>query len=93
MGYLESEGFFGILRTMPIISRAIKKMYHDKRRTKVTSSVRKDLRDVVKTMRKNPTKKTLASVFKALDKAAKRNVIHPNKASRLKSRLSKLLKK
>jgi len=34
----------------------------------------------------------LAAAFKALDKAAKTKVIEKNKASRLKSRLSKLLK-
>jgi len=42
-------------------------------------------------MRKQPTKKSLALVFSALDKAAKTGVIHKNKAARLKARLSKLL--
>ena len=37
--------------------------------------------------------KFLPLVFKALDKAAKSKVIEKNKASRLKSRLSKLLAK
>ncbi len=37
-------------------------------------------------------KKTLSLVYQALDKAAKRNVIHPNKSARKKSRISKLLK-
>ncbi len=36
--------------------------------------------------------KTLSLVYQALDKAAKRNVIHPNKSARKKSRISKLLK-
>ncbi len=36
--------------------------------------------------------KILPLVFKALDKAAKTKVIEKNKASRMKSRLSKLLK-
>jgi small subunit ribosomal protein S20 len=78
---------------MPIIKRAIKKLRHDKKRTKQTTSVRKGLHDVVKQVRKTPTKKTLTKAFQALDKAAKINVIHKNKAARLKSRLSKLLKK
>lgn len=38
-------------------------------------------------------KQKLNLVYKALDKASKTNVIHKNKASRLKSRLSLLLKK
>jgi len=36
-------------------------------------------------------KKLLPTVFKALDKAAKSKVIEKNKASRLKSRLSKMV--
>lgn len=38
-------------------------------------------------------KKLLPQVYKALDKAAKTNVISKNKASRLKSQLAKLLKR
>lgn len=38
-------------------------------------------------------KQKLNLVYKTLDKASKTNVIHKNKASRLKSRLSLLLKK
>lgn len=41
--------------------------------------------------RKKPTKKNLGSVFSELDRAAKKHVIHKNKAARLKSRLSKLV--
>ena len=37
--------------------------------------------------------KSLPAVFKALDKAAKANVIKKNKASRLKSRLAQLIAK
>jgi small subunit ribosomal protein S20 len=78
---------------MPIIAQASKKLRHDRKRTKQTMSVRKALHDVVKTTRKAPTKKSMSLAFQALDKAAKRNIIHPNKAARLKSRLSKLLAK
>lgn len=78
---------------MPITHRAIKKMRHDRKRTKATSEARKSLAALIKSMRKKPQKKTLSRVFAALDKAAKRNIIHANKASRLKSRLSKLLNK
>lgn len=78
---------------MPITAQASKKLRHDRKRTKQTMSVRKALHDVVKTARKTPTKKTMTLAYQALDKAAKRKVIHPNKASRLKSRLIKLLTK
>ena len=56
-------------------------------------AARENLRDFVKSFRKSPTKKSLDKVFQTLDKAAKRNIIHKNKAARLKSRLSGLLKK
>ena len=78
---------------MPITAQAEKKLRHDKKRTLQTSTIRKALRDVVKIARKSPSKKSLTAAFSALDKAAKKNTIHKNKAARLKSRLSKLLKK
>ena len=78
---------------MPIIARAIKKLRHDHRRAIENAKTRDTLRMLVKKARKSPTTKTLSAAFSALDKAAKHNVVHPNKASRLKSRLSRLLKK
>jgi small subunit ribosomal protein S20 len=78
---------------MPITKQAIKKLRHDKKRTKVTAKARQTVRETVKEMRKKPTAKSLSSAFQILDKAAKKHLIHKNKAARLKSRLSKLLKK
>ena len=78
---------------MPIIKRAIKKLRHDRKRERTNAKVRWNVRSVVKTMRKNPSKKALTLAFKTLDKAAKTNVIHRNKAARLKSRLTRLLQK
>lgn len=78
---------------MPIIKRAIKKLKHDRKREAVNANTREKLRTIVKTMRKTPSKKTLSAAFKALDKAAKIHIIHKNKATRLKSRLAKLLQK
>lgn len=78
---------------MPIIKRAIKKLRHDRKIMVTNAKKRMDLRAVVKTYRKQPTAKKLSSVFTSLDKASKTNLIHKNKAARLKSRLAKLLKK
>jgi len=86
-------GFMVYYHSMPIIARAAKKLRHDRKRTKITMVARENLRGVVKSFRKSPTKKSIDLVFKTLDKAAKRNIIHKNKAARLKSRLSHLLKK
>jgi len=78
---------------MPIIKRAIKKLHHDRKRTVQIATAKESLRKLVKAFRKSPTKKLLDKVFQALDKAAKRHIIHANKAARLKSRLSHLLAK
>lgn len=78
---------------MPITKQAIKKMHHDRARTKANARVSDQLKKLVKTMRKNPSKKTLSQTFQALDKAAKHGIVHANRAARLKSRLSRLIKK
>ena len=77
---------------MPIIKQAEKKLRHDKKRTETTAKERFHVRELIKSFRKNPTKKGMSGVFSSLDKAAKLHVIHANKAARLKARLSKLLK-
>jgi small subunit ribosomal protein S20 len=77
---------------MPLIHRAIKKLRHDRKRSAVNAKTRAILRTTVKAMRKSPSKKAIALAYKTLDKAAKTHIIHPNKAARLKSRLSKLIK-
>lgn len=78
---------------MPVIKQAIKKVRQDKRKTAFNVLRKSAYKRAVATLRKAPTAEALKVAYKALDKAAKTNVIHKNKASRLKSRLSKLLAK
>lgn len=78
---------------MPLIKSAIKKMRKDKTRTSRNKKRESALKRLLKEARKNPNTKNLSAVFSSLDKAAKVKLIHQNKASRLKSRLSRLLKK
>lgn len=78
---------------MPITKQAIKKLSRDNFRKVENASVRMKLRDTIKSARQKPTVKTLSLAFQRLDKASKNHVIHKNKASRLKSRLSRLLAK
>lgn len=75
---------------MPLIKSAIKKMRKDKVRTKRNAARESVLKNLVKKARKTPSQETLKAAFSALDKAAKVKIIHKNKASRIKSRLSKL---
>jgi len=76
---------------MPVLKNAAKALRRDRRRTVVNLEIKKAYKEGVRRMRKNPTAKALQEVYSQLDRAAKKNVIRKNKASRLKSRLSKLL--
>ncbi|MEK7616598.1 MAG: 30S ribosomal protein S20 [Patescibacteria group bacterium] len=76
---------------MPIIKSAIKKVRKDKVRTARNQKRALALKGLIKKTRTSKTAKNLSAVYSALDKAAKVKLIHPNKASRLKSRLSKLV--
>lgn len=76
---------------MPIIRSAIKKVRKDKKRTGRNLKRKLKLKELIKKARREKSAKALTEVFSALDKATKVNLIHPNKASRLKSRLSKLV--
>ena len=74
---------------MPIIKSAIKKIRKDKVRTARNKSRELNLKSLIKKVKVSKQDKDLQAVFSALDKAAKVKLIHPNKAARLKSRLSK----
>ena len=76
---------------MPITKSAIRTLAKDRRRNKVNKKVTAKYREAVKKMRLKSTKANLKLAASALDKAVKKNVIHKNKANRLKSRLTKLL--
>lgn len=77
---------------MPIIRSAIKKVRKDKTRTARNKKRELALKSAIKKVRTSRATKDLQVVFSALDKATKVNLIHKNKASRLKSRLSKGIK-
>jgi small subunit ribosomal protein S20 len=74
---------------MPIIKSAIKKVRKDKARTARNKKRELTLKSLIKKVRTTKSAKDLQAVFSALDKASKVHLIHRNKASRLKSRLSK----
>lgn len=78
---------------MPLLKQARKKMRHDRKRTLQNKDKKIALKKLVKTMRKVPSAPNLTAVFSKLDKAVKTNLIHKNKANRLKSRLAKTLGK
>ncbi len=83
------------------ITKSAKKAFRVSKRKRVTNDVRRrNMKEAVKLVRDNVTKKdtkslttNLASAFKALDKAAKRGTIKKGQANRKKSRLAKAVAK
>ncbi|MFA6354539.1 MAG: 30S ribosomal protein S20 [Candidatus Paceibacterota bacterium] len=63
------------------------------KRKETYKQVVKEVRKLAKNKQKTEAQALLSKAFQALDKAAKTNVIKKNKASRLKSRISKILGK
>ncbi|MDP2946313.1 MAG: 30S ribosomal protein S20 [Patescibacteria group bacterium] len=85
---------------MPITKSAQKALRQNKRRRVRNVRQSRSLKDEIKSLKKlvaNKDKKgasgALPKVYKALDKAAKTNLIKKNTASRLKSRLTKTVNK
>ncbi len=76
---------------MPITASAKKALRQNKKRRIKNVAQMKTLKEVLKKLKKSPSADLLSQVYKKLDKAAKNNLIRKNKASRLKSHLSKLL--
>ncbi len=84
---------------MPIIKSAKKALRQSKRKQAnnlvYKTGVKKTKKVIEKKVLakdKDGAKQDLKSFYKIVDKAAKRNVLHKNKAARLKSRLAKKLK-
>lgn len=75
---------------MPIIASAKKKMRQDEKRHDFNVKIKDAFKQAIKELRKTPSTGNMSKAFSALDSAAKKHVIHPNKASRLKSRLAKI---
>ena len=85
---------------MPIIKSAKKALRQNIKRRKVNVKRKTELKSVIKQFKKlvaegkkEEAQKYLSQVYKKLDKSAKVNLIKKNRASRLKSRLSKKLAK
>lgn len=74
---------------MPITLSAQKKMRQDKKRRLTNLRTITKLKGILVKSRKKPSADNLQAAYSVIDRAAKKKVIHKNKASRLKSRLAK----
>ncbi|KKS98233.1 MAG: 30S ribosomal protein S20, small subunit ribosomal protein S20 [Candidatus Gottesmanbacteria bacterium GW2011_GWA2_43_14] len=78
---------------MPITRSAEKKLRQDVKRRSVNLVVKNKVKEAIKLYRENPSEKLYNKAASLLDQASKKKIYHDNKSSRLKSNLSKLLKK
>lgn len=85
---------------MPITKSAEKALRQSKRRHVQNLKRQNDYKDAIKQIKKMvasgknaEAEKLIPSLYQALDKAAKTNVIKKNKSSRLKSRVTKFIRK
>jgi small subunit ribosomal protein S20 len=76
---------------MPLLPNAKKALRVSERRSVINARIRSRMKTMLKKFRQQPTASAMNEAFSAIDQAAKKNIIHKNKASRLKSQLSALL--
>ena len=78
---------------MPVTKTAKRALRVAKRKFKVNSLIRKQFEVAVRVAKKDRTLAKISAAIKLADRAAKKNVIHKNKASRIKQVLSRLTTK
>lgn len=78
---------------MPITKSAKKALRQSQRKAKINKTLRQRLKKIMAKTRKAKTQKELTQAYQILDRAAKKGIIHKNKAARLKSRLAKITPK
>lgn len=76
---------------MPLLKHAKKKLKQDKKRAVLNKKVKNAYKLAVKIAKVDKNAQTVSASFKAIDKAVKKNLMHKNKAARMKSALSKLV--
>jgi small subunit ribosomal protein S20 len=74
---------------MPILANAKKALRVSLKKTLANRRTKSLIKTYVDKALKLPTAENTASAFSQLDKAVKKNVIHKNKAARIKSQVSK----
>lgn len=74
---------------MPVTKSAIKTLRQQKRRAVVNAGIRAKMRTIIKAVQTDLGTQGLSEMYSTVDRAAKRGVIHRNKAARIKSRITK----
>ncbi len=74
---------------MPITKSAKKALRQSRKRQISNAKIKNQLQSTLRQLKKHPSTKLLSQTYSNLDKAVKKHLIHPNKAARLKSQLSR----
>ena len=78
---------------MPVTKTAKRALRGSKRKAEINSLMRTRLEIAVRVAKKGKKEKDILTATSLADRAAKNNIIHKNKAARIKSTLSKLHRK
>ena len=78
---------------MPIHKSAEKRLKTSKKANIENRQIKSQMKTLIKKAEASQDDTSLKVVISFIDKAARKKVIHPNQASRLKSRLTKLVQK
>jgi small subunit ribosomal protein S20 len=78
---------------MPVTKTAKRALRSSKKKALVNSVLKSRLEIAIRLSKKEGSEKVIKEAFSLTDRAAKRKIIHRNKAARIKSSLSKLLPK
>ena len=76
---------------MPVTKSAIKALRQQKKRTIRNAGIRAKMRTIIKAVKTDLGMQGISDMYSTVDRAAKRGIIHPNKAARIKSRITKSL--
>ena len=78
---------------MPTHKSAVKRLRTSKKANIANKQIRTQVKGLIKKTETSPEETSFRKTASAVDSAARSGVIHPNKAARIKSRLSKLVQK
>lgn len=77
---------------MPVIKSAKKALRQSEKKKESNDKLRRNIREAVRVLKKSPSVETLKTAYSTLDRAVKQHIFHKNRAARLKSNYSKLVK-
>ncbi|HLD92331.1 MAG TPA: 30S ribosomal protein S20 [Patescibacteria group bacterium] len=75
---------------MPVTKTAKRALRSSKKKESINKTILSKLEIAIKLAKKTKSKKNIESAVSLTDKAAKKKVIHANKAGNIKSQLSKI---